>query len=114
MPQDKERRSKEPSQPIVRPRNDDHGCGGNAQQSKVKGPPRAGSPAKSVHDTPVDQVCPRHVDLQKVAVGRESMIHQKAEVMQLSRIIHLLPVCCANREEPNAQKKIQGKGHPET
>jgi hypothetical protein len=41
------------------------------------------------------------------------VIHQKAEVVELSRIIHLLPMCGANREEPNAQKKIEGKSDPE-
>ncbi len=52
-----------------------------------------------MHHAPVRKVDARHVDLEQIAVGRHSVIHQEAEVTQLCRVVDLLPVGGAKKEE---------------
>ena len=70
-------------------------------------------PAERVHDTPVHQVDARHVDFQKVTVRRHSVIHQKAKVMKLRRIVYLRPMRRADRKKADAAEGINGQQHSE-
>ena len=76
--QEEERGAKDAGQPVIRPRNDDHGPGGDAHEAEVEDAPRHGSATKRVHHAPVHKVDAWHVDLQKVPVGCHSVIHQEA------------------------------------
>ena len=106
--QSKERRAQNSGEPIIGPRDDDHGPGGGTHETDVEDSPRQRTLAKHMHHAPVRKVDARHVDLEQIAVGRHSVIHQEAEVTQLRRIVDLLPVGGAKKEDAGTDQEING------